>query len=51
MTWIHLIYLTFHSGAAICGERLVDNHRRDDLVESINRNMGELIWDVKESER
>jgi hypothetical protein len=51
MTWINLTYSTYHSGAAICGERLLDNHRLHDFVESINRNMGELIRDVKESER
>ena len=40
-----------HSGAAIGGERLVDNHHLLDSVESVTGNMGELIRDVKESER
>ena len=43
MAWINLIYSMPHSGAAIRGERLTENHRLHDLVESINRNMGELI--------
>jgi len=40
-----------HSGAAIGGERLSDNHHLHDSVESMNGNMGERTWDVKESER
>ena len=51
MTWTNLTYSTYHSGAGICGDRLADNHRLHDFVESINRNMGELTGDVKESER
>jgi hypothetical protein len=40
-----------HSGAAIGGERLVDNHHLLDSVESVNGNMGELTRGVKERER
>ena len=39
-----------HSGAAIGGERWSDNHHLYDSVESMHGNMGELTWDVKESE-
>ena len=39
-----------HSGAAISEERLSDNHHLHDSVESIDGNMGELTWDIKESE-
>ena len=38
-----------HSGAAICGDRLPDNHHLSDLVESINGNMGDPSEDAKES--
>jgi len=40
-----------HSGAAIGGGRLSDNHHLDDSVELMHGNMGELTWDVKERER
>ncbi len=41
--------LCAHSGAAICGERLGDNHHLRDLVESINRNLGGPFGDAKKS--
>jgi len=40
-----------HSGAAIGGERLSDNHHLHDSVESMKGDLGELTWDGKESER
>jgi hypothetical protein len=46
-----LFYPCTRSGAAICGERLSGSHHLNDLVESIIGNMGELRWDVKESEK
>jgi hypothetical protein len=38
-----------HSGAAICGDRLHDNHHLHDLAESTNGNMGDPSDDDKES--
>jgi hypothetical protein len=41
--------LHVHSGAAIRGDRLHDNHHLHDLVASINGNMGDSSGDDKES--
>jgi hypothetical protein len=35
----------------MCGERLSGSHHLHDLAEFIIGNMGELRWDVKESEK
>jgi hypothetical protein len=38
-----------HSGAAMCGDRLHDNHHLHDLAESTNGNMGDPSDDGNES--
>ena len=40
-----------HAGAAIGGERWSANPHLPDSVASMQGNMGERTWDVKESER
>jgi hypothetical protein len=47
---MNLIYPASTREPRYAGRGCSDNHHLHDLVESIDGNLGELTWDVKESE-